>query len=261
MIKFSIITCTYNSAKFIKNNIKSVDNQTFKNFEHIFIDGFSTDGTVDIIKEYQKNHLDNVKFFQLPPRGIGNAMNAGTKIASGEYLIHLHSDDSFFDIDVLNDVSDYLNNNKELDWLYGKIKIVEKDDSFFGIFPKRLLFQNDYKKWWGRYFLKFYNFIPQQATFIKKTVFEKFGFFDEEISSIMEYEFWLRIRNETKWSFYNRIISNYRIHEEADSSSFKNRKRNSKNYQFIQERYLKIWEKPIAYIFNLIIKLRNKSYR
>ena len=78
-MKFSIITCTYNSEKFLKKNIESVKKQNFKDFEHIFIDGFSQGGTINIIKNYQTEFPQRVKLFQVEPKGISHAMNEGIK--------------------------------------------------------------------------------------------------------------------------------------------------------------------------------------
>lgn len=261
MYKISIITCTFNSAIFLKKNINSVINQSFKNFEHIFIDGFSNDGTVEIIKEYQKKFPNQVKIFQFKPAGISMAMNDGIKKAQGDYLIHLHSDDSFFDNDVLRDVDNFLFINNYPDWIYGKCNVVEENGVSVGIHPKRKIFQNNSRYFWGRYFLKFYNFIPHQAVFIKKEVFSKFGYFDESIKSSMDPDLWLRIRNKTRWIFFDKIISNYCIRSGARSSSIVNRKENKKNYWLVQKRYLRLFEIPIAYVFDFIIEKRNKTYR
>jgi glycosyltransferase involved in cell wall biosynthesis len=75
---FSIITATLNSEKFLRDNIESVKKQTFQDFEHIFIDGFSNDATVEIIKEYQRERGESkVKIFQYPPKGVTDAFNKG----------------------------------------------------------------------------------------------------------------------------------------------------------------------------------------
>jgi len=93
-MKFSIITCTYNSEKYLQENINSVESQIFHNFEHVFIDGNSSDKTIEIIKKYQKKYPHTVKLLQCEPKGISNAMNHGINQSSGQYIIHLHSDDS-----------------------------------------------------------------------------------------------------------------------------------------------------------------------
>lgn len=258
---FSIITCTYMSKRFVSKNISSVSSQSYRDYEHIFIDSYSTDGTVELIKEYQEKYPDNVKFYQVPRAGISNAMNEGIKNANGDFLIHLHSDDSFYDNNVLKDVAEFLKANTQLDWIYGKANIVEVDGRSVGIFPAKKILHNDYKSHLGRYLLKFFNYIPHQAVFIRKSVFERFGFFDETISSKMDPDVWLRIRDKTKWSYFDRIICNFMIRSDAQSSGLARKEEGLKQYELVQKRHLNFVEVCIAKACNTIIKHYNKSYR
>lgn len=92
----SIITCTWNSEKYLQECIESVKNQSWNlSIEHIFVDGLSTDRTLDIIQSYQEECKDriNVKILQSSPKGVYNAMNQGIDNATGEYLLFLNSDD------------------------------------------------------------------------------------------------------------------------------------------------------------------------
>lgn len=257
-IKISIITCTYNSAFFLEKNIESVKKQNYENFEHIFIDGFSTDNTLEIIKKYQ-SECPNVKLFSVQPKGISNAMNEGIKQSNGDYLIHLHSDDSFFDSEVLVDVVAFLD-NRQLDWIYGKVNVVEEDGQSVGLFPKKKLWQQGGSRF-GNYLLKFYNFIPHQGVFIKKDVFDKFGYFDETISSAMDPDLWLRIKDKTNWIFFDRVISNYCVRSDAQSSSLKNIEKNKKNYLLVQNRHLNFSERFFARVVSFMVSLINKNYR
>ena len=95
--KISIITVTYNSAKTIKDTIESVLSQTYKNIEHIVIDGNSTDGTQEIIRSYPK-----IKMISENDNGIYDAMNKGIEFASGEVVGFLNSDDMFNSEDCIN---------------------------------------------------------------------------------------------------------------------------------------------------------------
>ena len=89
-MKVSIITVTHNSAKYLQECIDSVVNQTYRNIEHIIIDGGSTDGTIDIIKHYD-NHI--AKWVSEADNGIYDAINKGMNLASGEVIGILNSDD------------------------------------------------------------------------------------------------------------------------------------------------------------------------
>ena len=103
-IKFTIITVVYNLIKANREEkiircLNSVHNQTFKNFEHIVIDGASTDGTLDILKKYKR--LGWIKLISEPDNGLYDAMNKGIKIATGDYIAFLNSDDYYASDDVL----------------------------------------------------------------------------------------------------------------------------------------------------------------
>jgi glycosyltransferase involved in cell wall biosynthesis len=251
-MKFSIITCTKNSAKFLAENIASVKTQSFTDFEHVFIDGFSTDGTAEMIAEYRQTNPQKVRAIQIEPKGISNAMNRGIKEAQGEFLIHLHSDDSFYDKDVLADVAKFLEKNPQLDWIYGLANTIEEDGTPVMIYPnKPLLHFHNSKSFIGRYMLKIFRFVPHQATFVRKSVFTKFGGFDESLSSEMDPDLWFRIRTKTNWSFFQRIICNYRVRAGAQSSDRNKILENQANIELVQKRYLN----PVEFFF---IRILNK---
>lgn len=105
-MKYSIITINLNNSAGLRKTIESVVNQTFQDFEYIIIDGGSTDASVDIIKEYS-SRIDY--WVSEPDRGIYNAMNKGIVQAHGDYINFMNSGDCFYDNNVLNDVSYYLN--------------------------------------------------------------------------------------------------------------------------------------------------------
>jgi glycosyltransferase involved in cell wall biosynthesis len=260
-LKFSIITCTYNSAQFLKRNIDSVKSQNYKNFEHIFIDGFSTDGTLDMLEEYRKLFPDKVKIFKYKAKGISNAMNLGIKHSSGDYLIHLHSDDSLYDNSVLSDVNNYLSSNN-FDWIYGKILIRNENFSKVGFYPNKSIFLKKGNSFIKKYILKFINFIPHQSVFIKKDVFNKFGLFDENLKSAMDPDLWLRIKDKTNWIFFDRVISNYSVRKDAQSSGKKNKKENIKNRMIVKRRHLNKIEILFSFFVDILLSIKNKkNYR
>lgn len=103
-MRYSIITINYNNKEGLEDTIKSVINQTSKDFEYIIIDGGSTDGSVDVIKQYADhvNHWVSEK-----DKGVYNAMNKGTAQAKGEYLVFMNSGDCFHTSNVLSSVANY----------------------------------------------------------------------------------------------------------------------------------------------------------
>ena len=100
-MKLSVITINFNNRDGLRKTIESVVKQTYKDFEYIIIDGGSTDGSVDVIKEY----ADKIDYWvSEPDKGIYNAMNKGIDVAKGEYCIFMNSGDVFFSNDVYNEV-------------------------------------------------------------------------------------------------------------------------------------------------------------
>lgn len=101
MKKISIITINYNNQEGLRRTIESVIHQTFRDYEYIIIDGGSTDGSVEVIKEYS----DFISYWiSEPDKGIYHAMNKGVKIATGEYCNFMNSGDQFYHIDVLEKI-------------------------------------------------------------------------------------------------------------------------------------------------------------
>jgi len=252
---FSIITCTYNSEHFIEKNLRSILNQKCQDYEQVVIDGYSKDKTVKLVNRYKNKGL-NVKVFKKIPKGISNAFNEGVKKSSGKYIFFLNSDDSFFDSKVLESVKSYLRRHQELDWIYAKINVVDDGGKKVGVFPRRNVFQTS-----NKLILKYFSYIPHQAVFMKKEVFNKLGSFDESLSSSMDTDLWYRLMNKTKWHFFNKIIADYTLRSDAETSSRKNRKKNILVLEKVQLRYLGIFEMKVARVINRLVDIINKTYR
>lgn len=181
--EFSIITCTYNSERFLPQTIQSVQTQTYTNFEHIFIDALSTDSTVTLIRDYQQKFPSQVKLFQQPPQGIAMAMNFGASVATGTILSYLHSDDTYASAQVLQHVTDAFIQQPKARWCIGDQIIINEADEVI-------------EHWVTREYsfalLKRMNFIPHQATFIQKSLFDEVGGF-RPYKYAMDSDLWLRI--------------------------------------------------------------------
>lgn len=168
----SIITVNYNDKLGLERTLKSVQEQTYTNFEHIIIDGGSTDGSKELIEANKTNFS---YWVSEPDNGIYNAMNKGVKAAKGEYLYFLNSGDHFEDLNALDKAQAQLGNH---DVVYFNISVVGEANSYIKTCPKELSFM----------FL--HNDLPaHQATFIRKDLFDKYGYYDENLKIVADWKF------------------------------------------------------------------------
>jgi len=241
---FTIITCTYNSAKYVGDNINSAESQIFSDYEHIFIDGFSSDETIELLNNYKSNN-SNVKIIQSEPKGIADAMNVGIKNANGKYLLFLNSDDYFFNNNALKNVFELINEDKEShSWYYGIINTITEDGRKLFVYPHR-----KYQKIFCYWLFRFTFFMQHPATFYSRELFSKYGLYDESLYA-MDYEYAIRIGKKEKAKFMDIVISNFRV------GGF-----SSKNEKIMEADVKKIFQKyyPLAnfwfFIRSLYIKL------
>ena len=172
--KISIITVTKNSEKFLLENIKSVKFQNYKNYEHIIVDGNSTDRTIKIIKSNKKR----IKFIKNKnDRGLYHAMNVGIKNCTGDIIGILNSDDVYFR-NTLRLVNKYFNNHSYLDFLFGS---VYKHKLLHGFNPKIINWS------FGFYTTHSVGF------FIKRESQLKVGFYDLKYKYSADYDLFLRM--------------------------------------------------------------------
>ena len=250
---FSIITATKNSGKYIADNLSSINNQTFGNFEHIIIDGFSTDNTMEIIEKYKTK---KTQIFQKKPNGISAAFNEGIRVSSGKYLIFLNSDDYFYSKEILSKAAAFISESEYPDWIYGIKMDIESDGTPISTFPKNKLLKIS-----SSFILKLTNFIPHQAVFISKKVFFKYGNFSVNFPYGMDYDLWLRICNKTKWIFFDQIVCIYRVHPEARSTSIEAKEKSKKYRNIIRKNHLTFAQRVIVGLTDVVLNQMNKTYR
>ena len=172
--KISIITVTKNSEKYLEKNILSVHKQKYKNYEHIIIDGKSTDKTIDIINKHKKK----IKYFiSEKDKGLYDAMNKGIKKSNGDIIGILNSDDIYYK-KTLEIMNKYFKKNKKLDFLFGS---VHKHKLLHGYYPKKI-------KWtFGFYSTHSIGF------FIKKEAHKKVGFYNIKYKYSADYDLFYRL--------------------------------------------------------------------
>ncbi|WP_293311987.1 glycosyltransferase family 2 protein [Pedobacter sp. UBA5917] len=172
-MKISIITVNLNNLTGLKQTTESVLAQSSKNFEHLIIDGNSTDGS----KQYIESISDKLGYWQSKnDLGIYDAMNTGIKHATGEYLIFLNSGDIFYNNDVIKNVMELL----VKDIVYGDIEIVDRDKKYVHVTPTVLSFGH---------FVN--NNLPHQSAFIKRELFSTYGLYNPELKICADWTFFL----------------------------------------------------------------------
>lgn len=215
-MKISIITVVYNNDKTIEDAIKSVLSQSYSNIDYIIIDGGSSDKTVTIINEY-KEQLGY--FISEKDKGIYDAMNKGINAAKGDVIGILNSDDLYQDTTVIETVMNQFNQNPSIDVVYGDLVYVKSDNV------------NKVVRNWksNPYYNSFFengNVPPHPSLFVKKSVYEKAGFFNLDFKLAADYEFMLRIFKKHNFNskYINRVIVKMRLGG-ATNQSFSNIKK------------------------------------
>lgn len=218
----SIITAAYNNATTIKDTITSVCNQTLKPFEHIIIDGVSTDNTLEILKNYP--HL---KIISEPDKGIYDALNKGIRLAKGDIIGILHADDFYTDSFVLKNVLQAFEKN-ECDAVYGNLQYVKNTNV-------HKLVRNWNAGNYERKKIKQGWMPPHPTLFVKKNIYEKFGYFDLNYSIASDYELMVRFlwKHNISLAYIQRVLVSMRTG--GKSNKFNNLlKKMHEDYQIIK---------------------------
>ena len=173
----SIITPSYNQGHFIEYAIGSIRSQSYDNIEHIVVDGGSTDQTLSIIRRYEGTY--NMRWLSEPDAGMYDAINKGMRLARGDILAYLNCDDMYFPWSVEMAV-DAL---QETPLIFGDLVNWHSELGFVvpGFAPP--FFRSYYRS---------IGIIPQAATFLRRSVIERVGLFDQHFRIIADVEFWLR---------------------------------------------------------------------
>lgn len=188
----TIVTVVYNGEKTIEQTILSVINQTYDNIEYIIIDGNSTDRTLDIIKKYE----DKIDYWQSEPDdGIYYAMNKGVKLARGNYIVMLNSDD-WFESDACSIIANEIK-QKEYDVYHAIANVIDANNNIINVYAGTIYTLNT-------------QCLAHGTCFIKKSIYDKY-LYDTKYKSAADYDFILKIhRDGYSFKFIDKIILNFR---------------------------------------------------
>ncbi len=198
-MRISIITCTWNSDKFLPAALASIKSQLYSDHEVIFVDGGSQDNTLQQIEEYSgsKTVINDVR------GGISKAMNAGVEAARGDLVMHLHSDDYLLHPNVLARVAATVEATG-CEWLFGRIL----NDRAGGLFPETYIPPN-----YSYDALLRANIVPHAATFVRRELYARAGGFSEKLKYAMDYDMWLRLGRLAEPLQLREVLSVFRRHE------------------------------------------------
>lgn len=205
--KISVVTPSFNQARFLEQTIRSVVNQSYPNLEYIIMDGGSTDGSVEIIKKYER-HL---KFWvSEKDKGQADAVYRGFEMATGDILGYINSDDYYLQ-GTLHHVAECFTRQSEIQWLIGGCVTVsptgKKITKFYGV-------EQNFES------LVCYGMVfCQMSCFWRREAFFKVGGFDRTLQFCFDYDLFLRLAQLGQPAVSHRILAAYRVHENSKTST------------------------------------------
>lgn len=208
LLKFSIVTPSFNQGDFIEKTIQSVLEQNYPSLEYIIQDGGSVDPTVDIIQRYQTSlkHWESKK-----DGGQSNAINLGFKHASGEIMAYLNSDDILLP-GSLHYVNHFFSKHPEIDVVYGHRFLINEKDQDIGLW---ILPKHDSEV------LTWCDYIPQETLFWRRHIWDKVGGqIDETYRFAMDWDLLLRFKEAgAKFKRLPRFLGAFRVHQNQKTSA------------------------------------------
>ena len=204
--RFSVITPSYNQASYLEQTIQSVLDQGYPDLEYMIVDGGSTDGSVDIIRKYEK-HL--AWWVSGRDHGQADAVNKGFKRASGDYIGWVNSDD-LYEPGALGQAAQALEANPQAGIVYGDVRSIDSHGGTFNI----MRYAN-----FGLDGLLCFKIIGQPGAFLRRTVLEKAGYLDPTYNLLLDPELWIRMAVVAPIQYVPQIWAAARSHSGTKNSS------------------------------------------
>ncbi len=207
--KVSIVTPSFNQAEFLEETILSVLGQDYPYTEYIIIDGGSSDDSVDIIRQYE----DQLAYWvSEPDRGQTDAINKGCRLATGDIIAYINSDDVYCPL-AISKVVNYFMKSPDVSMVYGDALHIDREGALMSIVRTGEI---DLVRYLSNQF-----YLPQPAVFFKRRVLDEIGYFDPHYNLAMDKEFWTRVLLNFKGGYLPDFLAKLRIYTEAKSSSQK----------------------------------------
>lgn len=216
----SVVIPSYNKYKYIEKTLDSIVKQSYKNYEVIIQDGGSNDGTLEVIKKFQKKYPKQIKFVSKKDNGQLDAINKGLKKAKGEIVTFINADD-VYEKDALFVVAEHYKENPNSLWFAGKCRIANEDGVEIAKFWTRL---KNFLLNINHYSLLLFtsNYMSQPSVFITKEAYKKYGPFTGTKKFVYEYDLWLTLGKVEMPVVINKYLSNFRISKDNKVSVYYN---------------------------------------
>lgn len=217
--KITIVTPTYNSEEYIEKCIQSIKGQSYKNYEHIIVDGGSSDKTLEIIKKYENTYP--MKWISEPDNGMYDAINKGFAMADGEIYAWINSDDFYFPwtLEVVAKTFE----KKDIHWLSGIPSNTQKlgniDVTY--LLPNLPTVYNTKMIRKGVYDGRRMYFVQQESCFWTKELWDKVGGIDSQYKLAGDYHLWKNFAKHAKVFTINCNLASFRIHSNQKSGEIK----------------------------------------
>lgn len=211
--KISIVTPSFNQAKFIGECIESVQSQGCSSVEHVVADGVSTDGTVEILKRYSgEASYGHLHWTSEHDQGQSDALNKGFRMATGEIVGWLNSDDRYRP-GCFRDVIEAFAKNPDVDVLYGDYTWIDESGRILQV-RREIEF--------SQFVLSYHRvlYIPSTATFFRRRIFDGGNFIDTQYHYAMDYEFFLRLAHKGyRFRHTPRLLADFRWHSNSKTGA------------------------------------------
>jgi len=215
----SIVTPSFNQSTFIRDALDSVGIQNHEFCEHLVIDGRSTDGTIDVLREHATNQEHpSLVWISERDSGQSEALNKGFRLARGEIIGWLNSDDRYR-AGCFEHVVRAFESNPEVDIIYGDYRIVDESGRTLAI--RREIEFNAFVLWYHRTL-----YIPTTTTFFRRRIFEEDNWLDEKLQYAMDLEFFIRLAERGyRFKHIPQLLADFRMHSKSKTCSSPDRQR------------------------------------
>jgi len=223
VLKISIVTPSYNQAKFLEDALRSVKEQSYPAFEHIVMDGGSTDGSVDILRHYSSRPgWQHLRWKSEPDRGQSDALNKGFRLVSGDVVGWLNSDDRYRP-DCFRAMVNAFADHPESDVLYGDYTYIDETGRVWRI-RREIEF--------NRFILLYLHmlYVPTPSSFFRRRIFDEGNWIDTQFHYAMDYEFILRLaRRGYSFRHIPALVADFRLHPESKTGAHADQQRQEHN--------------------------------